>query len=117
MKNAIFTLTVFMTALLTGLPAQAQVSFGNATKFNEDWLFRLTDDSTIVNPAFNDSEWRKLRLPHDWSIEGQLSPSLASCTGYLPGVTGCFRNHYTIRLTRQPNISISKEYTIAVKSI
>lgn len=61
MKNAIFTLTVFMTALLTGLPAQAQVSFGNATKFNEDWLFRLTDDSTIVNPAFNDSEWRKLR--------------------------------------------------------
>ena len=45
MKNAIFTLTVFMTALLTGLPAQAQVSFGNATKFNEDWLFRLTDDS------------------------------------------------------------------------
>ena len=47
MKNAIFTLTVFMTALLTGLPAQAQVSFGNATKFNEDWLFRLTDDSTI----------------------------------------------------------------------
>ena len=52
MKNAIFTLTVFMTALLTGLPAQAQVSFGNATKFNEDWLFRLTDDSTIVNPVF-----------------------------------------------------------------
>ena len=97
MKNAIFTLTVFMTALLTGLPAQAQVSFGNATKFNEDWLFRLTDDSTIVNPAFNDSEWRKLRLPHDWSIEGQLSPSLASCTGYLPGgigwVSQTFQDH------------------------
>ena len=53
MKNAIFTLAVLMTVLLTGLPAQAQVSFGNATKFNEDWLFRLTDDSTIVNPAFN----------------------------------------------------------------
>ena len=111
MKNAIFTLTVFMTALLTGLPAQAQVSFGNATKFNEDWLFRLTDDSTIVNPAFNDSEWRKLRLPHDWSIEGQLSPSLASCTGYLPGGIGWYR------MTLHAIISISKEYTIAVKSI
>ena len=65
MKNAIFTLTVFMTALLTGLPAQAQVSFGNATKFNEDWLFRLTDDSTIVNPAFNDSECRMIGLLKD----------------------------------------------------
>ena len=96
MKNAIFTLAVLMTVLLTGLPAQAQVSFGNATKFNEDWLFRLTDDSTIVNPAFNDSEWRKLRLPHDWSIEGQLSPSLASCTGYLPGGIGWYRKHFKI---------------------
>ena len=55
MKNAIFTLAVLMTVLLTGLPAQAQVSFGNATKFNEDWLFRLTDDSTIVNPALKAS--------------------------------------------------------------
>ena len=54
MKNAIFTLTVFMTALLTGLPAQAQVSFGNATKFNEDWLFRLTDDSMTANGANSD---------------------------------------------------------------
>mgnify|MGYP000505971156 FL=1 len=96
MKNAIFTLAVLMTVLLTGLPAQAQVSFGNATKFNENWLFRLTDDSTIVNPAFNDSEWRKLRLPHDWSIEGQLSPSLASCTGYLPGGIGWYRKHFKI---------------------
>jgi hypothetical protein len=26
-----------------------------------------------------------LDLPHDWSIEGVLNPSLAACTGYLPG--------------------------------
>ena len=78
MRNAIFTLAIFVTALLAAYPGQAQVSFGEATKFNDGWLFRLTDDSTIVNPAFNDSEWRKLRLPHDWSIEGQLSPSLAA---------------------------------------
>ena len=96
MRNAIFTLAIFITALLAARPAQAQVSFGNATKFNDEWLFRLTDDSTIVNPAFDDSEWRKLRLPHDWSIEGQLSPSLASCTGYLPGGIAWYRKHFKI---------------------
>ena len=96
MRNAIFTLAIFVTALLAAYPGQAQVSFGEATKFNDGWLFRLTDDSTIVNPAFNDSEWRKLRLPHDWSIEGQLSPSLASCTGYLPGGIGWYRKHFNI---------------------
>ena len=96
MRNATFTLAIFVTALLAAYPGQAQVSFGEATKFNDGWLFRLTDDSTIVNPAFNDSEWRKLRLPHDWSIEGQLSPSLASCTGYLPGGIGWYRKHFNI---------------------
>ena len=96
MRNAIFTLAIFVTALLAAYPGQAQVSFGEATKFNDGWLFRLTADSTIVNPAFNDSEWRKLRLPHDWSIEGQLSPSLASCTGYLPGGIAWYRKHFKI---------------------
>ena len=95
MKNAL-TLAVLVAAFLVACPARAQVSFGDASKFNDGWLFRLTDDSTIVNPTFDDTQWRKLRLPHDWSIEGQLSPSLASCTGYLPGGIGWYRKHFNI---------------------
>ena len=41
-------------------------------------------------------KWRIFTLPHDWSIEGQLSPSLASCTGYLPGGIGWYRKHFKI---------------------
>lgn len=95
MKNAL-TLAVLVAAFLVACPARAQVSFGDASKFNDGWLFRLTDDSTIVNPTFDDSQWRKLTLPHDWSIEGQLSPSLASCTGYLPGGIAWYRKHFKI---------------------
>ena len=95
MKNAL-TLAVLVAAFLVACPARAQVSFGDASKFNDGWLFRLTDDSTIVNPTFDDTQWRKLTLPHDWSIEGQLSPSLASCTGYLPGGIGWYRKHFNI---------------------
>ena len=73
MKNAL-TLAVLVAAFLVACPVRAQVSFGDASKFNDGWLFRLTDDSTIVNPTFDDTQWRKLTLPHDWSIEGQLSP-------------------------------------------
>lgn len=96
MKKATLTIAVFIMALFTTAPLKAQVSFGDATKFNDGWLFKLTDDSTIVKPAFEDKDWRKLMLPHDWSIEGQLSPSLASCTGYLPGGIGWYRKHFTI---------------------
>ena len=59
----------------------AQVSFGDATRFNDGWLFPLADDSLMSLPTFDDKDWRKLDLPHDWSVEGHLSPDLASCTG------------------------------------
>ena len=65
-------------------------------KFNDGWLFRLDDDSAATEASYDDSQWRKLTLPHDWSIEGQLSPSLASCTGYLPGGIGWYRKHFNI---------------------
>lgn len=95
MKNATLTFAVLVLAILVA-PLRAQVSFGDATKFNDGWLFKLTDDSIIARPAYEDEDWRKLVLPHDWSVEGQLSPSLASCTGYLPGGIGWYRKHFKI---------------------
>lgn len=82
--------------LLVCTVVQAQVSFGEAKKFNENWLFSLSDDSLGASASYNDSKWRKLDLPHDWSVEGQLSPSLASCTGYLPGGIGWYRKHFQV---------------------
>ncbi len=66
------TALVFLLAMLAVAPIKAQVAFGDAAKFNDGWLFRLTDDSAIVRTDYDDSEWRKLSLPHDWSIEGAI---------------------------------------------
>ncbi len=98
MKNNFIIL--FASLLLVSgaaFKAQAQVSFGNAAIFNEDWLFQLGDDAGMAAHEFDDSEWRRLDLPHDWSIEGQLSPTLASCTGYLPGGIAWYRKHFTVQ--------------------
>ncbi len=92
-KNLILSLAMLLLSLL---PMQAQVSFGDAQKFNDGWLFNLSDDPTMQNVDYNDSKWRKLSLPHDWSVEGQLSPTLASCTGYLPAGIAWYRKHFTI---------------------
>ena len=96
MKSKITLILMCLLAWATYLPLQAQVSFGKAEKFNEDWLFSLSDDSLSRTNNFDDSKWRKLDLPHDWSIEGQLSPTLASCTGYLPGGIGWYRKHFQV---------------------
>lgn len=94
MKNKAFF--IILLGLLVCTLVQAQVSFGEAKKFNENWLFSLSDDSLGASVSYNDSKWRKLDLPHDWSVEGQLSPSLASCTGYLPGGIGWYRKHFQV---------------------
>ena len=85
-----------MFAIGTASLSFSQVSFGKAEKFDKDWLFSLKDDSTAVRPDYDDREWRRLDLPHDWSIEQPLSPSLASSTGYLPGGIGWYRKHFNV---------------------
>ena len=96
MKNRLLIWIFGVLAICLSAPLAAQVSFGNAQKFNDGWLFRLEDDSTFKQKAYEDTKWRKLDLPHDWSIEGQISPDLASCTGYLPGGIGWYRKHFKV---------------------
>jgi hypothetical protein len=75
-KKKLIAYVLFMSIVA---PAFSQVSFGKPEKINEQWQFYLGD-----TPG-EKAVWRTLDLPHDWSVEGILSPSLAACTGYLPG--------------------------------
>lgn len=65
-------------------------------KFDFDWKFNLGDTYEARKPEFNDAEWRKLNLPHDWSIEQEFSSAYASCTAYLPGGIGWYRKSFEI---------------------
>ena len=90
-------LILLTVSVLACIPsAMAQLSFGRAENFNDGWLFQKADSSAMSLPDFNDERWRKLDLPHDWSIEGRLSPTLNSCTGYLPGGIAWYRKHFTV---------------------
>lgn len=77
------------------------LSFGEAKSFNDGWRFSLTKDSmaNFADPTFDDSSWRTLSLPHDWSVEHYPSPTLNSCTGYFPGGIGWYRKSFTINDT------------------
>ena len=65
---------IIQTPLLTvALTVQSSASLfdGNSRdlSFDCDWRFLRADASGAENPAFDDSNWRKLDVPHDWSIE------------------------------------------------
>src|SRR5262245_40592130 len=42
------------------------------TIFDRDWRFLKGDPSGAEKPGFDDSNWRKLDVPHDWSIDGPV---------------------------------------------
>ena len=69
----------------------SQAGFGESEKINNNWKFILNDVSEAKEPSFNDRRWQNVDLPHDWSVKQQLSPTLASATGYLPGGIGWYR--------------------------
>ena len=97
MKNhqtALWKTCMLLTLFLMNQAAEAQVSFGKPSLFNEGWLFSLSDHPSAKLPDFEDTEWRQLNLPHDWSSEGELSPKNASCTGYLPTGIAWYRKHF-----------------------
>lgn len=89
---------ILLLFLLTSLSINSfsQVSFGEPAKINDNWRFTLDDPQKAEVVDFKDAKWQQVDLPHDWSIKGQLSPTLASATGYLPGGIGWYRKALNI---------------------
>ncbi len=82
-----------MIALCLLLLLQRQTS-----NFDHDWRFHLGDVAGAQAPAFADSGWRTLDLPHDWSIEGEFSEQNPAgvAGGALPGGVGWYRKTFTV---------------------
>lgn len=92
---------------------------------DSDWRFLRADAPGAENPSFDDSKWRKLDVPHDWSIEdlppkdtpvpelaayagtktvriGPFDPSLSEnghFTGHTVGGIGWYRRHFVVSET------------------
>jgi len=85
-------------SFLTFLYACSDQQTRTRVSFNNDWQFYLGDDSLASQPEFNDSSWRTLNLPHDWSIEGSFSKDNSSTTaeGALPTGIGWYRKEFNV---------------------
>ncbi len=82
-----------LTALPPAIGAEAS---RQTTLLDPGWKFHLGDVPEASNSAFDDSAWRALDLPHDWSIEGPFDAKWASGTGYLPGGIGWYRKAFRL---------------------
>lgn len=96
-------LSLFVFVLITsGLFAQ-QFTPG-INRFDSDWRFHLGGALSAESPKFDDSKWRIVDLPHDWSIEnltGTDSPfnrdALGQVSvGFTTGGTGWYRKSFVL---------------------
>jgi beta-galactosidase len=64
--------------------------------FDYQWKFFLGDTASAKSRDFNDKAWRSLDLPHDWSIEGKVSPKnpTGGAGGYFPAGIGWYRKTF-----------------------
>ncbi|MEO6524276.1 MAG: glycoside hydrolase family 2 TIM barrel-domain containing protein [Mucilaginibacter sp.] len=64
--------------------------------FDHNWKFFQGDTASAGSRDFNDIAWRGLDLPHDWSIEGQISPKnpTGGAGGYFPAGIGWYRKTF-----------------------
>ncbi|MGN6194191.1 MAG: glycoside hydrolase family 2 TIM barrel-domain containing protein [Ginsengibacter sp.] len=95
-------LIVFVCLLCGTIRVYAQIN--TTTLFDNNWTFLLGGAQGAEDINFNDSSWRKIDLPHDWSIEdlkGTNSPfnkyAISQVSGgFTTGGTGWYRKKFLI---------------------
>jgi beta-galactosidase len=83
--------------MLGGFAAHAAAP-RNTTPFDAAWRFLKADAPGAQAPGFDDSGWRSVDVPHDWSIEGpfdQNNPTRGS-GAWLPAGVGWYRKHFVL---------------------
>ncbi len=69
MKRVNLVVLFALFGWLTTLSAQVRSEF----LLEKNWKFTREDNSEFIQPAFDDSKWQSVTVPHDWAIYGPFS--------------------------------------------
>ncbi|PKQ61732.1 glycoside hydrolase family 2 [Labilibaculum filiforme] len=64
--------------------------------FNSDWKFLLEDKKEFCSEEYDDSSWRTINLPHDWSVEAEFSKENSGRNAWLPGGIAWYRKTFEL---------------------
>jgi len=96
--------TCFVLAIAISSISQTLPTGQAGILFDADWRFHRGGAQSSETTWFDDSKWRTVDLPHDWSIEdlpGTQSPFDPNAvgqvsTGFTVGGTGWYRKTFTV---------------------
>jgi beta-galactosidase len=101
MKLHLLIMIAVSVILLSLAPVSTRAAGSNTPRLelaaDSGWKFLLGDPSGAEAPSLADSAWRKVDLPHDWSIEGRPdkdNPTGAG-GGFFPAGVGWYRKTFS----------------------
>jgi beta-galactosidase len=108
LSGIILTLLLCFTGISGCKPSDTEGK-PRTISFDQGWRFLKDNPPNAETPAFNDTDWRMIDLPHDWSIEDLPDQKEGSVigpfskesigkmgTGYTIGGTAWYRKTFTI---------------------
>ena len=107
MRRTILIITLLLSAAAHSQSRQIQ-------QLDTDWRFLQSDSPGAESPTFDDSAWKTVTLPHDWSIAGPVeenAPSRAA-GGFFPTGIAWYRKTLTL-----PNLDPTQRTYIAFDGI
>lgn len=84
---------VFLPMSLSAKSASKDIRINQ--RIDKEWLFYKGDITNGSSVSLDDTSWRRLNIPHDWSIEGEYSIMNPTGIGggYLPSGVVWYRKH------------------------
>jgi len=106
-KYHFFFISFVSFAILSTIFFVASAQPRTTELFTKTWHFNLGDVPDGQNPLLDDSDWRLLDLPHDWSIEGKFSKDNPAGVGggALPGGIGWYRKTFTVPVSNKNKLA------------
>jgi beta-galactosidase len=105
MRNTLTFFFLFFSLMLSAQQSKSRV----ISNFDADWKFALGDFPKASQANFDDANWRKLDVPHDWSIELENDKNApgGGNVGFFPTGTGWYRKIFDI-----PDYNPENNYTV-----
>jgi beta-galactosidase len=109
-RTLISGVIMFMGVINSGNAGNADISIHRDRLFNSGWKFIRDSVQGAEKPGYDDSGWKTVDLPHDYSIMNlpgedsqekigpfsKKSPGNGNSTGQLIGGTGWYRKSFTL---------------------
>ena len=113
---------LFAASVPTAVATSSEIALGRGQAFDLGWRFYRGEGEGFEAPAFDDSAWREVDLPHDWSIEdlapvpAQVPPRIVgpfdrkaeggTATGFTVGGEGWYRKHFRLNVPASAHAEI-----------